>query len=119
LAVAYGADKVSFHASENIHISKLSENGNVVVRAVTLSNLLTMAGNPDRYTLVMDIEGAEYDVLQNDPLAFEACELAIIEIHPKVFAERQKTVADFLALVAKAGLKQIDQIESTYAFRKS
>ncbi len=119
LAIAYGAKEVSFHASDNIHISKLSENGNVVVRAETLSSLLNTAGNPHHYTLVMDIEGAEYDVLQSDPQAFATCSLAIIEIHPKVFAERQKSVADFLTLVSKAGLTLIDQIENTYTFRKA
>jgi FkbM family methyltransferase len=118
LAIAYGADEVSFHASENIHISKLSTNGNVTVKAVTLSKLLTLAGSPEQYTLVMDIEGAEYDVFENDPQAFANCTLAIVETHPKAFAERQKSEDDFLRLVSNVGLKVVDQIKNTYTLRR-
>lgn len=121
-AIAYGATEVSFHASENVHVSRLGnsgQNGNITVQAVQLSQLLAISGSPSHYTLVMDIEGAEYDVFLNDPAAFETCDLAIIEIHPDAFASNGHNEADFMALVAKAGMKPLDKVENTYAFRKA
>jgi FkbM family methyltransferase len=51
------------------------------VAATTLSRVLSDFGVRDGYTLLMDIEGSECDVLTNDASALERCSMMIVELH--------------------------------------
>ena len=51
------------------------------VVATTLSNVLATFGIRDGYTLLMDIEGSECDVVTNDAAALERCGMIIVELH--------------------------------------
>jgi FkbM family methyltransferase len=49
--------------------------------AVTLTTLLERAGITGAYTLLMDIEGAETDVIANDHAALRRAAFIIVELH--------------------------------------
>jgi len=118
-ALAYGGDTVEFPIDDNVHVNRVgsTKGGTVSVPASTLAGFVEqLAGHGQPYALVMDIEGAEFDVFLNEPEAFAACSLAIVETHPHLFAERGKTVADFLELVRKAGMRVLAQDGISYAF---
>lgn len=51
------------------------------VAATTLSRVLSDFGVRDGYTLFMDIEGSESDLLTNDASALERCSMMIVELH--------------------------------------
>jgi FkbM family methyltransferase len=51
------------------------------VAATTLSKVIADFGIRDGYTLLMDIEGSECDVLTNDAPALEGCSMMIVELH--------------------------------------
>lgn len=118
LAIAYGAETVSFAKSENVHISRLGSQalpGNIEVAARTLRQIISDMGVDQGYSLIMDIEGAEFDVFEKDAAAFQSCRLAIVEIHPRIFEQQGRSLARFMDLVAKAGMKVLDQSDNTLA----
>lgn len=104
-AVSYGPDKVTFDASDDYLSGKIARDGtsgSIRVDTVTLEDV---CDGLDRFTLVMDIEGAEYDVFRNGTEALQHCRLAIVEIHP----DAEQAEADFFALAAMHGFEVIDR----------
>jgi len=120
-AIAYGMDNVSFSMSSNTlgnRIKAQAGEGTVLVPARPLSSLIDERARGG-YTLIMDIEGGEFDVMEQDPAALAGCHLAIIEIHPDYFRARGRSETDFLKLAEEAGLKPIDRIGQSIAFAKA
>lgn len=121
-AIAYGDQVVRFHASANAHNSRLSEEGSksgtIDVPAITLAGLVEMIGDPQAYTLVSDVEGAEFDIFEHDGEALKSCALALVEVHPAVFEKRGQSLDAFLDLVAGCGMKFVDHVEDVYAFAR-
>ena len=120
-AVAYTDKVVRFHASANAHSSRLGDDnkpGNVEVPACKLSDLLPKIDAESGYSLVCDIEGAEFDMFENDADALETCQLALVEVHPDVFESQGRSLAAFLDFVRDTGLRQIDHVENVYAFAR-
>jgi FkbM family methyltransferase len=64
--------------------------------------------------LVMDIEGGEYDLLQENPGLLPNLNAAIIEFHPGLLGE-EKTTQLYQALT-DAGLAKVDEILTTQAW---
>lgn len=107
-AVAYGSDTVSFAASPNVHISRVASGtsqGNVTVPATTLAREVDTLSGGGPYSLVMDIEGMEWDVFENEPEVLSRCAVAIVEFHPDVFNAAGNSVEGFFALAERAGLQ--------------
>ena len=119
-AIAYGADaEVEFLASDAFLGSRLArrgEPGTVRVAATTLRQVL-QSHAVGEFDLVCDIEGVELDLLRSDAGALSRCHLAIIEMHPDVFAELGASEADFLHLLAHAGLDIVDREANVIAAR--
>ena len=91
-ACAYGGDTVTFTQSQNTlgnRVDTQAKAGERLIR-VPARTLSSLAGEQTKggYTLIMDIEGGELDVMEKDGGAFAQCRLAIIEIHPGAFGER-------------------------------
>lgn len=117
-AVAYGAETISFVKSENVHISRLGSSalpGNIEVAARTLGQIVSRMGAEQGYSLVMDIEGAEFDVFEKDAAALASCRLAIVEIHPHIFEQQGRNLPNFMELVSNSGMKVADRRENTLA----
>jgi FkbM family methyltransferase len=109
-AIAYDAEVIRFEANPNVHVSRVADDGNsasthmIEVRTTTLRQQADLLAPDGRYTLIMDVEGMEYDVFQREAAALSRCALAIVEFHPKIFAARGVSTEAFFALVEKAGM---------------
>lgn len=120
-AIAYDGATVRFHASANAHNSRLSDaakDGNIDVAAITLGQLVEMVGEPKAYTLVCDVEGAEFDIFERDGAALQSCTLALVEVHPDDFERRGQSLTAFLDLVRASGMKFVDHVADVYAFAR-
>lgn len=94
-AISYGADaEVSFTSGRGLG-GQISLEGEVSVRAITLSGLLDKYGF-DEFDLVIDIEGAEEALFMNEHKALERCKRILIECdagqldgnsEPKIFTD--------------------------------
>ncbi len=107
-AVAYGVNEIGFQFGHNAHVGRIGSSGtgeSVLVKTVSLSDLVDMLDGNVPYTLVCDIEGAEYDIFENETAAFQRLQYAVLEIHPDFFAERGKTREDFLALLKRRNIR--------------
>jgi FkbM family methyltransferase len=120
-AIAYDVEEVTFHASANVHMSKVADGpeGNVSVTTTSLVEQVEAIGAKEGYTLVADIEGMEYEMFEREASALSGCRLAIVEIHPEAFEMAGKQVGDFCGLVRKAGFRHLETIDNTIAFEKS
>lgn len=124
-ALAYGASEVSFPVGDNVHVNRLSGarrdvQETATVPAHTLAEFRrALDERPGSFTLVMDIEGSEFDVFANDREVLESCALAIVEAHPYLFVERGKSLEDFLDLVHGAGFHTLARDGNTFAFQRT
>jgi FkbM family methyltransferase len=113
-AIAYGdGGTVRFAVSEAVHDSHLAadhDSDNVVeVPAITLSSLLECEAITSSYSLVCDIEGAEFDLLLHDQSALARCVCMIVEFHSAAFMERGAPVSAFLNMVNQAGFTIVER----------
>jgi FkbM family methyltransferase len=118
-AVAYGAERVRFHSGCNAHegwICGSTDSAEIEVETVTLASLAALLPPGGSFALVCDIEGAEFDVLEREGEIFQRVSRAIVEIHPKEFARRGRSEADFLALAAARGLQCISRDSHVLVF---
>jgi FkbM family methyltransferase len=116
-ALAYGEDTVPFFVWDDHTRSSLSRVSKKTVRvpATSLQRIMDAAGF-NTCTLVCDIEGAEYDLFENEAALFQSrVGTLIIELHnpPK----RNASVAKVLDLLANAGFVLLDTRSRVYALR--
>lgn len=117
-AIAYGADRVFFFTSENFHVGRVSavdNPSNTSVKAISLANLLETRHITGDYLAIIDIEGAEYAVFENDSAALRQARVIIVETHPHVFDENGQTLEGFLDMARKAGFSVKRQVATSYA----
>lgn len=106
-AVHYDAPSVRFHVGVDVHSGAVGGgDGSGSVREVGAERFDAIvarlpAGTP--YSLVSDIEGAEYDIFERDREALASAQVAIVEIHPQIYAARGGSEAQFLELAEAAG----------------
>jgi FkbM family methyltransferase len=113
-AIAYGdGPTVRFAVSEGMHDSRLASDRDmdhvVEVPAITLGSLLRTEAIAGPYSLVCDIEGAEFDVLLHDKAALANCVCIVLELHPWPFMERGASVSAFRGMVKDAGFSIVDE----------
>jgi FkbM family methyltransferase len=114
-ALAYGAETVRFTAMESIHTSHLATEGEAVsagriieVPATSLARLVSEAGITGAFSLVCDIEGAEFDLLLHDATTLARCAMIVMELHPDSFIDRGASVTAFLQMLSAAGFAILD-----------
>jgi len=117
-AIAYGTDRVFFeagveHTSGRIKSDVVQKGEScTVVKAHTLSWLLNHF-NVGEFSLVMDIEGAEYALVAEDSDLLKRCRCLIAELHGTA---AQKEM--FHITLVKAGLKLIEIKHSVVAYQR-
>lgn len=108
-ALAYNTPFVSFSSGNDNLAGRINEStGNertVDVPAITLREIRPESG----YSVVMDVEGAEYDMRKNDNL--EGCRCLIVELHGT--KERK---LEFIGWVRDQGLQLVERKHRTYCF---
>jgi FkbM family methyltransferase len=83
------------------------------VPGITLSSLAGRLGDRE-FSLVADIEGAEFDLVKNDIATFAKCRVAIIELHGSDEAKQE-----FVTRMQSIGMKVLASVESVWAFSRS
>ena len=125
-ALAYGAETVRFTAMNSIHTSHLATEGETVgagriieVQATSLAKLVADAGITGDFSLVCDIEGAEFDLLLHDKAILGRCALIVMEIHPDTFIDRGASVVAFRQMLSDAGFDLLDHEAQVIVARRS
>jgi FkbM family methyltransferase len=111
-AIAYGVDgHAEFWPSDAFlgsHLARAGDQGTIRVPATTLRRVLADC-DVGEFDLVSDIEGAELDLVRSDADMLSRCRLAIVEVHPDLFADKGASEQEFAALLSGAGLEIVDR----------
>lgn len=112
-AIHHDGPTVSFQIGDDVHSSSIANVGSTrsvrEVAATTLAVVAERLGSKQDYVLVSDIEGAEYPIFEREAEALVDVRMAIVEVHPKIYAERGWSEEKFIALARAAGLNVIDR----------
>jgi FkbM family methyltransferase len=115
-AAVADVETVTFSADPEIVSGHVG--GDVIVRGVTLSHLLTSYCPDGPFSLVCDIEGAEVAMLLNTPAeALRRIHAVVIETHPHL-VDREANAAMHRRLT-DAGLQSVWRAGDVYAFQRS
>lgn len=118
-AVAYGSERVEFAANLDFLASRIAtkaEEHSVSVEAITLGDVLREYDISGDYIAIIDIEGTEYDVFENDMKALQQAAVVIVETHPSIFEENGRELGTLLQRAEAAGLKVEKRIADSFAF---
>lgn len=121
-AVAYGdGGKIWFKTSSGLLDSRVVAAGTagaIAVPFVHLRDLRDRLGGAGDYSLVCDIEGAEYELFSQPDEEFAGCRAAILEMHPSAYAARGASLQAFLDLVAARGFVLVERSDNVAAFAR-
>lgn len=101
-ALAYDAAEVSFRPHEELWANFLTQSGTrppVTLRATQLGAILREEGF-ERFALICDIEGMEFEMVMREPETVGRAELIIMELHPQMVGEEKvaRMMAEFKRL---------------------
>ncbi|MFZ1813841.1 MAG: FkbM family methyltransferase [Rhizobiaceae bacterium] len=122
-ALSYGGREVSFSIGRNAHVNALAgsngDAGNVEtvrVPAITLAEIVEQMGGGKGMSLVCDIEGAEWELAENDRTALKHFDVIVVETHPDVFRRAGRDPEDFHAMVRDAGFRAVAQEGDVFVY---
>lgn len=107
-AIAYDTDSVCFSPSPDLWGSSLNQNRSRKHVSVPTTQLRQILRDEqfEKYALICDIEGQEYELVMHEPDALETAELIIMEVHPHLIGEEK--VKALLSKLADLRFKRID-----------
>jgi FkbM family methyltransferase len=70
------------------------------------------------YTLVCDIEGAEVDILLNDPSSLKRCNCVIIELHEVMREGYLFRIDEIKQMIISCGFRLVDYKGDNYVFKR-
>jgi FkbM family methyltransferase len=114
-AISYAGGSIGFAASDDYLSGRIADRPDTASVVVETTTLAAVSRSFEEFSLVMDIEGAEYDVFENDVDALRRCRLAIVEIHP----DASRTEEYFLKLAERSGFKMIDREADVLALARA
>jgi FkbM family methyltransferase len=88
-ALAYDAETVTFSPWMNFWGNSIYQNGSqppVTVMTTNLADIL-QGRRFEKFALICDIEGQEYEMVMREPDTVEKAELIIMEVHPHLLGE--------------------------------
>jgi FkbM family methyltransferase len=109
-AIAYGADSVTFRPSADLAGNSITRAGNqppVTVNAVKLGELVQERGF-NRFTLVCDIEGLEYDLVCQEGDVLKQADTIIMETHARYIGADK--FRDMMAKLKDLGFTIVEEI---------
>lgn len=94
-----------FHDSQILNEDdKKSGMGEVIeVQGLQLQDIVENEFGNNKYNLVCDIEGAEFEMLEKGSKALRNCNCMIIEIHPEVFEQSGRSINQFEEMLMANG----------------
>jgi FkbM family methyltransferase len=108
-ALAYNTDKVTFVPQEDFWRNHLDHDGTrppVTVEAIQLRKILSDNGF-EKFALICDIEGREYDLVMHEEDALRKAEVIIMEVHPYMIGEEKIKI--LLSKLADWGFKTVEK----------
>jgi len=119
-AIAYDSDKVTFTPSLDFCGNSVDRNVSteveVTVPATQLSRILEDE-QFQKYALICDIEGQEYELVMREAEAIRKAEVVIMEIHPHIIGE-QETGA-LISRLENLGFRIAEQSALVWVFSKN
>ncbi len=118
-AIAYGQPTVTFCPSFDMPSNSLRENSAddlVTVATISLGDILRQR-NIDSFTLICDIEGHEYDLVQNEAEVLKHAEIIILETHARMIGEAKNS--ELLAKLKEIGFETIDEEATVVVLKRS
>lgn len=109
-AIAYGPDSITFRPSTNMAGSSITRPGKespVTVTAVSLGKLVHDRGF-DRFGLVCDIEGLEYDLVCHEGDVLKNADTIIMETHARYIGEEKLRL--MTTRLEQLGFKVVEEI---------
>ena len=117
-AIAYGADSVTFRPNSSMCGNSITGDGDlspVTVQTARLGDLARERGF-NRFTLICDIEGVEYDLVFQEPEVLQSADTIIMETHDRfIGAEKSRLMMDKLAGL---GFKLVEENEFVVVLRQ-
>jgi FkbM family methyltransferase len=112
-AVAYGLESVTFSPASDFRGTSLrqdaphsSEIPSVTVATTGLGAIVTPKGY-DRFTLICDIEGHEYELVERESQIIERVDTLILETHARLIGETKHS--QMMGKLAELGFRTIDE----------
>jgi FkbM family methyltransferase len=118
-ALAYDTDTVTFQPLLDFWGNSLYHAGGqppVTVKTTTLENLLRERSF-DKFALICDIEGQEYELISREPEAIRKAELIVLEVHPHILGKEK--VELLLSTLRNLGFGILSQSKNVISFKKS
>ncbi len=123
LALAYDLATVTFSPASDIRGTSLRENvydsleiPSVTVATTGLGEIVTQRGY-DRFTLICDIEGYEYELVLREPHILERVDTFILETHARMIGETK--YSEMMRKLAELGFRTIDQDSFVVVMRRT
>lgn len=121
-ALAYDCKKILFPIGNEVHANALGRANDaekiVEVETTTLGDLHKQIRGKEGYTLICDIEGAEFDLCQRESAVLAQAGLIIVELHPKVYPRGTTDEELIVTSLNNVGLDIIDKQEDVWVFRR-
>jgi FkbM family methyltransferase len=108
-ALAYNSSEISFVPQPDFWRNFIGHDGSrppVTVQATQLSQILEEA-QFEKYALICDIEGQEYELVMREAETLRNAELIIMEVHPFMIGEQK--IAEILSILNGFGFKIIER----------
>jgi FkbM family methyltransferase len=119
-ALAYGSESVTFSPSLDFWGNSLLYDGSreppVTVPATQLCRILREE-QFEKYALICDIEGLEYELVMREADALRKAELVIMEVHPHMIGEEK--VQTVLSRLGDLGFRTIERSALVFVFSKA
>lgn len=112
-AITYDKDVVEFEISDDSLSNRIGTGKASEVAKVPTISLSEVGGDFEEFSLVMDIEGAEFDLIERETKILRNCRLMIAEIHPHYFpGDQNRSKESFLASANAAGLNLAGEMDN-------
>ena len=118
-ALAYGQTTVTFCPSFDMPSNSLRERSGadlVTVKATSLGDIVSRR-KINSFTLICDIEGHEYDLVQHEADVLKHAEIIILETHARMIGEAKN--AELLAKLKEIGFEKIDEEATVVVLKRS
>lgn len=114
---------IEFSISDNNLTGKINHSQNrssnlIRVKSTTLKEVIDKAGF-EEYVLVMDIEGAEYELILNEAKSLTNCSQIIAEFHDFEYNNRTIKFQEIASLYLENGFKLVESYHNRYVFERS
>lgn len=99
---------VHFNTTGDHTTSAVTRSGEITFSAPRI-RLRELLGDDEAFSLIMDIEGAEYGVLSEERETLIRCQQVVAELHESGHGDNRRSVEDLIELAAGAGLRVVDR----------